>query len=199
MAKDIRLPDSTYKAEYPWNATHVSRSGHEKHVDDTPGHERLREAHKVGTYWEISPDGRKVTLIVADEYHYIKGGMTFTVDNNYDIKVGGNLRLVIEGDCYAEVKGDMTAVVGGDSTTATIGNSIQMVGGDAYTKVQGAASMSVDGNCNTEVKGDAEISVKGNVALVAKGDLDMEARKIRINAKGPCTIKGAPVNIVGAI
>src|ERR1700752_3639761 len=70
-----RLPESKYKTEYPMCQTHVSRSGHEKHIDDTPGHERLREAHKAGTYWEISEDGRKVELIVANEYHYVKGGL----------------------------------------------------------------------------------------------------------------------------
>lgn len=197
MAEDKkRLPKSTYNAEYPFNQTHISRSGHEKHVDDTPGHERLREAHKAGTYWEISPDGKKVTLIVADEYHYVKGGLTLTVDNNYDVLIAGNMRVVIKGDAYMEVHGDMTAAVKGDSTIATIGDAVTMVGGDSYTKVQGSASVSTDGNLNAEVKKDAEISVKGDVALVAKGDLDMEASKIRINAKGPCTIKGSPVSIV---
>jgi hypothetical protein len=195
--KKKRLPDSSYAAEYPWNATHVSRSGHEKHVDDTPGAERLREAHKAGTYWEISPDGRKVTLVVADEYQYVKGGLTLTVDNNYDVLVAGNLRVVIKGDAHVEVHGDLSAAVKGDSTIATLGDAVSMVGGDSYTKVQGSASVSTNGNLNAEVKKDAEISVKGDASLVAKGDLDVEASKIRINAKdGALTLKGSPVNIV---
>ena len=90
-----RLPDTKYKTEYPYCQTHVSRAGHEKHIDDTPGHERIREGHKAGTYWEVSEDGRKVTLVVANEYHYVKGGLTLTIDNNQDIKVGGNYRLVV--------------------------------------------------------------------------------------------------------
>jgi hypothetical protein len=51
---DNRLPDSSFKAQYPWNATHVSRSGHEFHVDDTPGAERIRQAHRTGSYWELA-------------------------------------------------------------------------------------------------------------------------------------------------
>lgn len=197
MADEKRLPDTSYAAEYPWNAAHVSRAGHEKHVDDTPGHERLREAHKSGTYWEISPDGRRVTLIVADDYHYVKGGLTLTVDQNMDVLIAGNLKVVVQGDAYVEVKGDATAVIGGDSTIATVGDAVVAVGGDSYTKVQGSCSLSTNGNLNVEAKKDAEISVKGDVALNAKGDLDMEARTIRINAKaGPLTLKGKPVHIV---
>jgi hypothetical protein len=197
MSDEKRLPDTTYKAEYPWNQTHVSRSGHEKHIDDTPGHERLREAHKSGTYWEISPDGRRVTLVVSDEYQYVKGGMTLTIDNNYDVLIAGNMNIVIKGDANIEVHGDLTAAVGGDSTVATVGDSVTMVGGDSYTKVQGSASVSTNGNLNAEVKKDAEIEVNGDVSLVSKSDIDIEAKNIRINSKsGPLTLKGSPVNIV---
>lgn len=196
MSDDKRLPDSTYKAEYPWNATTVSRSGHEFHVDDTPGHERLRHAHKAGTYWEISEDGRRVTLVVSDDYQYVKGGLTLTIDNNYDVVVAGNMRLVVNGDAYTEVKGNLTTVVGGDSTIATVGDSVNMVGGSLYTKVQGSCHVQSDGNLNADVGGDAEISVKGNTALVSKGNIEMEGQKIRMSAKGPLILKGKPVSLV---
>lgn len=192
-----RLPDSKYNAQYPYNQTHVSRAGHEKHIDDTPGHERIREGHKAGTYWEVTEDGQKVTLVVADEYHYVKGGLTLTIDNNYDILVNGNLRLVVKGDCYTEVDGDSYMITKGDSTVTTLGDSVNMVGGDSYTKAKGSMHASVNGNLNVDAKGDAEISVKGDVALVAKGDIDLEGRRIRINAKdGPLTLKGQKVYTV---
>lgn len=190
-----RLPDTTYKAEYPWNATHVSRSGHEFHIDDTPGNERLRQGHKAGTYWEISPDGRRVTLIVADEYHYVKGGLTLTVDDNYDVKVAGNMRLVIEGDCYTEVHGDMVAAVGGDSTIATVGDSTVATGGDSYAKVQGSMHTSVEGNMNAEVKKDLEASVDGDVSMTVKKNIEVEAKSIRIKGKEKITLKAPKVSI----
>lgn len=194
-----RLPKTSYKTKYPYSQVHVSRSGHEKHIDDTPGHERIREGHKSGTFWEVSEDGRKVTLVTNNEYHYVKGGLTLTIDNNQDIKVGGNVRLVIGGDVYQEVGGNSFNVVKGNSTSVVLGNSINTVGGDSFTKVKGSMHTSVNGNLNAQVKGDAEISVKGDCALVARGDIDIEGRRIRISAKGPCTISGLPVNIVNGI
>jgi hypothetical protein len=191
-----RLPASTFNAQYPFNAVTVSRSGHEFHVDDTPGHERLRQAHKSGTFFEVSADGRKVELVVGDDYKYVKGGLTLTVENNGDIKIAGNLRLVVEGDVQAEVYGNMNTVVSGDSTVATLGDSVQMIGGDAVTKVEGSMTAKVDSNLNVKVEKDAEIDVKGDTSIVGGGSIDMEASSVRIKADSDVTIRGASVNIV---
>lgn len=177
-----RLPDTSYAAEYPYNQTTISRSGHEFHVDDTPGAERLRTAHKSGSFWEVSADGRKVELIVGDGYKYVKGGLTLTVDNNSDILFSGNLKLIIQGDLHAEVHGDMDSVVSGDATVATIGNMVSMVGGDSYTKVDGTMSAKVDGNLNVTTGEDAEIQVGGSAAVVAGGDINLDASKVNIKA-----------------
>lgn len=197
MADNRRLPDTSYKAEYPYNSVTVTRSGHEFHVDDTPGASRLRQAHKSGTFFEVSEDGRKVELIVGDNFSYTKGGLTLTVDNNGDIKIGGNLRLVVEGDLHAEVKGDMNSIVYGDSTIATAGDSVNMVGGDSYSKVDGSMTVKAGGNINAHTDKDAEVTVGGDAAIVADGDIDMEASNIRINAKqGALTLKGTTISIV---
>ena len=196
---DDRLPKSDFQAQYPFNAVTVTRSGHEFHVDDTPGHERLRQAHKSGTFFEASADGRKVELVVGNDHKYVKGGLTLTVDNNGDIKISGNLRLVVEGDMQAEVHGNMNSIVSGDSTVATLGDSVQMIGGDAITKVDGSMSAKVDKNLNAQIGSDAEIEVKGDTSLVGKGDIDIEARNIRLNAEAALTLKGKSVNVVKGI
>jgi phage baseplate assembly protein gpV len=167
-------------------------------VDDTPGAERLRTAHKSGTFFEVSADGRKVELIVGDGYKYIKGGLTLTVDNNSDIMLSGNLKLVVQGDLHAEVHGDMDSVVSGDATVATVGNMVAMIGGDAYTKVDGTMSAKVDGNINATTGADAEIQVGGSVAVVAGGDINLDASKV--NIKGDLAVQGkidATKDIVG--
>jgi hypothetical protein len=197
MADSKRLPKTGYNAEYPHNQTHVSRSGHEKHIDDTPGHERIREGHKAGTYWEVTENGQKVTLVVADEYHYVAGGLTLTIDNNQDVLVSGSAKLVVKGDCYTEVDGNSYVIAKKNSTVVALKDSVTMVGGDSYTTVKGSMHTSVKGNLNADVKGDAEISVKKDVSLVAKGDIDLQGQRIRISAKGACTIKGNPLNLVG--
>lgn len=192
-----RLPKTQYNVKYPYCQTHVSRAGHEKHIDDTPGHERIREGHKSGTYWEITEDGRRVTLVVANEYQYVKGGLTLTIDNNNDILVNGNYKLVVKGDLYQEVDGNSYTITKGNSTNVTLGDAVTAVGGNAYHKVKGNLSASVDGNLNGEVKGDAEISVQGDASIVATGSIDLKGSEIRVSADGACTIMGNPVNIVG--
>ena len=194
-----RLPESQFNAQYPFNAVTVTRSGHEFHIDDTPGSERIRQAHKSGTFFEVSPDGRKVELVVGNDHKYVKGGLTLTVDNNGDIKIAGNLRLVVEGDMQAEVHGNMNSIVSGDSTVATLGDSVQMVGGDCVTKVDGSMSAKIDSNLNCQVKKDAEIEVKGDTSIVGTGDVDIEAKNIRLNAQTALTLKGKTVNVVKGI
>lgn len=193
---NVRLPKPDFGAKYPHNQVTISRSGHEFHVDDTPGAERIRTGHKSGTFFEVSADGKKVELVVADDFKYVKGGLTLTIDNNSDIKIGGHLRLVVEGDLHAEVHGDMSSVVKGDSTVATLGDSVSMIAGDAYTKVQGSMSTQVNGNLNADISGGCEASIKGDVNLVSKGDVDVEGSNIRLQAKSILTLKGKQVSIV---
>ena len=45
------------KANYPLNKVYETESGHFKEYDDTEGNERIREQHKLGTYYEIDKDG----------------------------------------------------------------------------------------------------------------------------------------------
>lgn len=191
-----RLPKSPYKAEYPFNQTTTTRSGHEFHVDDTPGAERLRTAHKSGTFFEVSADGRKVELVVGDQYHYVKGGLTLTVDNNGDILFAGNLKMVVQGDLHAEVFGDLSSVVSGDSTITTLGDSVNMIAGDALAKVEGSMSASVDKNLNVDIKGDAEMTIGGDVAINAEKDVDLYGANVRVEASDILTLKGKNINMI---
>lgn len=189
-----RFPDSSYATKYPFSQVSVSRSGHEFHVDDTPGATRIRQAHKSGSFFEISEDGRKVELIVADEYKYTKGGLTLTVDGNGDVMIGGNLKIVVQGDLYAEVQGDLSTVVKGDSTVATLGDSVVMTDGDSLTKVNGTMSAKVDGNINITSGGDVEIDVSGDASIVSDGEVTVDASKVSISCDvdidGKLTVSG---------
>lgn len=68
-------PDSKYKAEYPYNNTMTTRSGHLLEFDDTPGAERVHIYHKSGSYIEILPDGTIVTKSVKDHIQLAFGNM----------------------------------------------------------------------------------------------------------------------------
>lgn len=203
---DNRLPASTAAPEYPYNNATVTRAGHEMHWDDTPGRERIRLAHRAGTYFEISEDGRKVELVSANEYKYTKGGLTLTVDKNGDVKIGGLLRLVVGGDTHIEVNGNLTASVGG-SMTAAINKSAEIHAGESATVTAGKnitatateniyASAGKDmvsavgGNLTAVVNGDSTELTLGNRNFQVAGEYKVVAARITLDASGAISTNG---------
>ena len=191
---DARLPGTTENSEYPYNSSYISRSGHEFKFDDTPGSETLRLAHKSGTYFEVSEDGRQVELVVGNEHKYNKSGLTLTVDKNGDIKIGGNLRLVVTGDAHIETKGDITAAVGG-SLIATVNKNLEAhvrqdaivtAGRDMTTTVEGNMTASIGkdmsaviaGNMATAITGESYEFVNGNKTVIVAGNYKIKARNV---------------------
>ena len=130
----------TVKPEYPKNHVFKSESGHVFEVDDTPGHERLLDYHKSGTYAEIDNKGNKITTVVGsnqtviinDDYVHIRGNVRMTVDGNLRQYVGGNYHLEVQGDKTEYVHGhrqskiaqsDHTDAERGINSSKTIANT----------------------------------------------------------------------------
>lgn len=101
-------PESSYKAEYPYNRAIVTRAGHIIEIDDTPDNDRLHVRHSSGTYVEINKDGRMI----------IK-----TVDDSFDI-VGKDKNIYVEGDANIEVKGDISCTSNGTTKILSEGNLV---------------------------------------------------------------------------
>lgn len=173
--QDPRHPPSTYKAKYPYNKVEVTESGHEFHVDDTPGKERLRYAHRTGTYWEISPDGKFTQMTVAHHIEYVKGGYTQTVDKNYDQKVYGSHRTDITGDQHAEVKGTVTQAVDGDHKSIIGGDHVSAVKGDSVHGVTGRMVMKIGQGIQVKGDGTKEMKVDGTGVIQFGKDLLIES------------------------
>lgn len=185
-----RLPPTTAKPEYPYNHATVTRAGHEMHWDDTPGRERIRMAHRTGTYFEIAEDGRKVELVQANEYKYVKGGLTLTIDKNGDIKIGGMCRVVIGGDTHVEINGNVTAAVSGSlnasvyqnaevhagqNATLTAGENITATAGqNIYASAGADLVAAVNGNMTTVVNGNSDEIVNGNKTTTVAGSYDIK-------------------------
>jgi hypothetical protein len=207
---NTRLPPSTAAPEYPYNNAMVTRAGHEMHWDDTPGRERIRMAHRAGTYFEISEDGRKVELVSGNDYKYTKGGLTLTVDKNGDIKIGGNIRLVVGGDAHIEIKGSATAAVGGDLTVAANKNAEIHAGGDAtvtsgkditataghnmYTSVGGNMTAVVNGDMTSLINGNSDELVYGNKNVQVSGSYNITAASVSILANSSLNMSGDVVS-----
>lgn len=168
-----RLSSTSYKTKYPFNKVNLTESGHEVHFDDTPGSERIRIAHKSGTYDEISYDGRKVSFTVGNRQQYDKGGVTITVDENHDIKVSGHNRMIVGGGQHIEVAGDAAIAVGGDCLNVTLGNMHTAVGGDVYMGAKGDMALNIGGSM--------KMKVAGTTTMETDGDHVIKAANIRMN------------------
>jgi len=99
-------PTTKYAAKFPYNTVTETESGHLFEVDDTPGVERISNAHRSGTFDEVHPDGSKVTKIFKDNYQvimkddhvYVMGDCYLTVQGNVEQKVEGNYSIEVTGN-----------------------------------------------------------------------------------------------------
>lgn len=100
------------KPQYPYNKVYESESGHVIEVDDTRDAERIAVEHRTGTFFEIHPDGSKVTRIVNDNW--------YAVYKDNEMYVGGNCKVYVEGNATIEVAGDATMDVSGKMDITSI-------------------------------------------------------------------------------
>ena len=91
-------PEIPYAAVYPFNHVYESESGHIKEYDDTKGSERIYEAHRTGTSYEISPDGSKTDIIKGDHYNIVYGKSQALIEGKSDLTIGGRHKLYINKD-----------------------------------------------------------------------------------------------------
>lgn len=108
LHKTIQEPIVAGQAEYPYNQTFESRSGHLTEIDDTPGAERLHWYHRIGTYVEMQPDGVYSSKVMKDRYVF--------VNQNYFRDVKGDSTIKVEGQYYTKVGQDYTVEMGGMGT-----------------------------------------------------------------------------------
>jgi hypothetical protein len=138
-----RHPESTFEAKYPYNQSTITRSGHEIHINDTPGSESLRVAHTKGSYIEIDKDGRTVLNSAGGAHYYFSKGFTTTVDGNYDLKVAGVQNVNVDGSVSEQTTGNRYLNAGGDVEIGAGGNFVTEIINDKYEDVGGFSTSSV--------------------------------------------------------
>jgi hypothetical protein len=123
-------PPTQYDAKYPYNNVKETESGHIVEFDDTPGKERIHQAHRNGSFQEWYPNGDKVekitrdnyTIIMKDDNVYIMGKCNITVQGdaevyvqkNASVKVDGNVEVLVGGNFNEQVAGTYTVQSGGN-------------------------------------------------------------------------------------
>lgn len=165
-----RHPDSTFRAEYPYNQATISRAGHEIHINDTPGSESLRVSHTKGTYVEIESTGRWVQTIVEKAYTYIKDAYALTVDSHMDTKVAGTHTLNVDQSAWEAIGQDKTVGVGGDLIDGVGGVRQVHTEKDKMESVNGSYTIAVKGDVNTYIEGDAITDFVGSRGDIIAGD-----------------------------
>lgn len=134
-------PPSSYAAEYPYNKTVTTESGHAIELDDTPGAERIRMYHEAGTYFEISPEGRLVTKVTADKINSVVQnkneciGQDWTVDvhqnsdldTTQDCLIYGHTSLTLQSDVQVTIRAPLVNII----------STITNINGQAFIVLQG--------------------------------------------------------------
>lgn len=107
-------PTTEYKATAPFNRVLETESGHIMEFDDTPEGERINLTHRKGTFFEIYPDGSKVTKVVGKDYEIILSDKNVHVKGVCNITVDGDANLYVKGGVVEKVDGDYLLNVTGD-------------------------------------------------------------------------------------
>ena len=170
-------PKTPYNAQYPFNHVKETESGHIQEFDDTPGHERIHEYHRSGTFYEVHPDGTKVTKIIGEDYEIVHKNKKVRVRGNVDLYVDGNTNLYVRGSVNGQVDEDMTWNVG-RNITFHAGKNIRMYSNESteITAQQNITATSVsDMKLQTQadftinVDGDYKTNIKGNADIIGDG------------------------------
>ena len=172
-------PNVPYAAEYPYNHTRTTESGHTEEFDDTPGSERMLWRHKDGTFVEWHPKGDEVHKIYGNQYEitlkdrnmYVKGNINITVNGDANIRSNKNINLESAKNI------DMRAM-GKISMWSAKGIDMQTTRDFSVSTVRG---VSISGGT-------------GSVKITTAGDMKLFAvSKLSIAAIGPATM-GSPAN-----
>ena len=155
----LEEPEIPFSAKYPFNTVEESDSGHFREVDDTPGAERIKETHRTGTFYEIHPDGSKVTKVVKDDFSVTIGDKGVKVDGVCAVHVVGQADFYCESDI--KVKTDMNAQID--------------VAENADINVTGSATARVNEDLSAIASGRALVTGKSFVDVVSGGDLSIQA------------------------
>jgi hypothetical protein len=171
-------PKSAYATVPPNNNVIETPGGHVFEMDDTPGAKRIQLAHEVGSFFEIAPDGSKVTKVVGKNYEvylsdnniHVKGTCNITVDGNTNIYAKQDANIKVDGNSNWTVGGDMNMQIAGkfiaSATEFNLTGPIEHTGNHHTT-----GNMIIDGfervglGITTGIKGIGNITAVGNIDL----------------------------------
>ena len=197
-------PKSPANPKYPFNHVRETESGHIQEFDDTPGFERIHEYHRAGTFYEIHPDGTKVTKIVGEDYEIVHKNKQVRVRGNVNVYVDGDTNLYVRGNMYGQIDENLKFNVGknidfhaGQNIRMFANQSIEMTAQTTMSQIsvgkflqQSDADMQIitNANFNTVVRGNQDTVVDGDVLKEIAGTLSTNITgNVALNTEGTYT------------
>jgi hypothetical protein len=207
-----KQPPNPFNATYPYNHVRNTESGHLFEADDTPGSERIKEAHRTGTYYEIGPDGSRVTKIVRDDFTVIVGDERVNIQGAAIVTVEGDCNFYTRGNFTHQVDGDYNLLVKGKKTERVadtvvddyhsdydllIGRSIDPTKAGVRGNDGGNFRIKIDGSYQIETRGSA-IEIFGNPTAYAAGRL-IDVQRLVYGNMTEQTIGGNRTNVTAGV
>tara|TARA_B100001559_G_scaffold70443_1_gene57538 strand:- start:13092 stop:14861 length:1770 start_codon:yes stop_codon:yes gene_type:complete len=208
-------PETQYASKYPYNHVKETESGHIVEFDDTPGHERIHEYHRSGTFYEVHPDGTKVTKIIGDDYEI--------VHQNKKLRVRGNIEVYCDGDADLYVRGSLTGQVdenidlhAGKNINIHAGKNMRFYANDSIEftaqkeltatsvsnmTLQSQADMNInaEGRYLTNIKGLSRINSDGFISIKSPSSIMINGNStIDILGGGAMNLKGSSIDLNGS-
>jgi len=176
-------PAIPYAAVYPYNHVFESESGHVFEIDDTLDNERIYQAHRTGTSYEIDKDGNQVDIIKGDHYNIVSGKRQVVIEGNTDITIGGRHKLYINKDGATDNHYDIQVGPNANINIQIDKGDMNVVlkDGKLNTNVAGDYNMKIGGNMNLDVRGNKTETVSGNKQSNTTGTVIHRGSRIDLN------------------
>jgi len=176
-------PDIPYAAVYPYNHVFESESGHVFEIDDTLDNERIYQAHRTGTSFEIDKDGNQVDIVKGDHYNIVSGKRQVVIEGNTDITIGGRHKLYINKDGATDNHYDIQVGPNANINIQIDKGDMNVVlkDGKLNTNVAGDYNMKIGGNMNLDVRGNKTETISGNKQSNTTGTVIHRGSRIDLN------------------
>ena len=103
-------PSTPYAAQYPYNKTLTTQSGHVIEIDDTPSAERLHIYHRNGSYVEFDQNGNIITRAQGESREIVgQKKIIFTQEGDIVITADSG-QIVIDADGDVVLKSTTGAI-----------------------------------------------------------------------------------------
>lgn len=193
-------PPAGYNAQYPYNQSTVTESGHVFELDDTPGSERIHLYHRSGTFTEIDNNGTMVRRTVGDDYTILERDGRIHIIGRADVTVQGAASVRVENTLDLEVHGVTNINIFNHANIRVAGDTTIKASGNVSARVLKSVNITADQSITLASKDNININSGKDIVLKAKGKLDLNSKSGTVLSSGGKTEIGSTntINIQGS-